>query len=40
VFYVGFGWRTASGANPEVTPERRDEAIKVITSMIEDPYVP
>ena len=39
-FLVQFGWRTESGATPEVTPERRDEAMKVITSMIEDPYVP
>jgi hypothetical protein len=40
LFRVQFGWRTESGATPEVTPERRDEAMKVITSMIEDPYLP
>jgi hypothetical protein len=39
-FLVGFGWRTESGATPEVTPERRDEAMRVVTSMIDDPYVP
>jgi hypothetical protein len=39
-FLVAFGWPTESGATPEVTPERRAEAIKVVTSMIEDPYIP
>ena len=39
-FRLQFGWRTEGGATPEVTAERRDEALEVITSMIEDPYVP
>jgi hypothetical protein len=39
-FLVAFGWRTESGATPEVTPERRAEAMKVVTSMIEAPYIP
>jgi hypothetical protein len=39
VFRVGFGWPTESGATPEVTPQRLEEVLKVITSMIEDPYV-
>jgi hypothetical protein len=40
VFRIGFRWPTESGATPEVTPQRREEALKVVTSMIEDPYVP
>jgi hypothetical protein len=39
VFRIGFGWPTESGATPEVTPGRKEEALKVITSMIENPYV-
>jgi hypothetical protein len=36
-FLVDFRWKMAK---PTVTPEMRDEVMKVVTSMIEEPYFP
>jgi hypothetical protein len=39
-FSVGLGWRVDNLTPIEIAPERRDEVLKVVTSMIEAPYTP
>jgi hypothetical protein len=39
-FHVAFFWSVAQPLPGLITQDMRDEAMKVVTSMIEDPYVP
>jgi hypothetical protein len=39
-YRVSFSWRIEKGDSLELKPEWRDEAMKVVTSMIEEPYIP
>jgi hypothetical protein len=39
-FDVRFVWGSPEPVPGEIAPERREEAMKVIASMIEDPYIP
>jgi hypothetical protein len=40
LFDVDFVWGSPEPVPGEIAPERREEAMKVVTSMIEDPYIP
>jgi hypothetical protein len=40
LFDTHFVWSLAETVPGEIAPERREEAMKVITSMIEEPYIP
>jgi hypothetical protein len=39
-FDLHFRWGSPQPVPGEIAPERRAEAMKVITSMIEHPYIP